>query len=86
MSIAQTATGSPSLLVTIASVLATVLGSAATGVASVWAWFRKELEDCKSDRRELFARVEQLHDKVSDLNRRVGHVEQSSGSGPTTIH
>lgn len=69
---AQTATTGALSGSTFLTILGTVIASLATGVASVWGWFRKELDDCKRDRKELFDRVEQLHDKVSDLSRRIG--------------
>lgn len=49
---------------------------AAGGVSAVYGWFRSELNDCKRDRKELFARVEQLHDQVSELSLRIGNVER----------
>jgi hypothetical protein len=54
----------------------TAVGTAiVASVTSVWAWFRGELNDCKKDRKELFARVETLHQEVSKLSMRVGHFE-----------
>jgi len=50
--------------------------SAITGVTAVYGWFRGELNECKKDRKELFARVEFLHGEVCDLSMRVGHAEQ----------
>lgn len=58
------------------SIIITIITSVAAGVASVWGWFRGELSDCKKDRKELFARVEELHKEVSALSMRVGQVEQ----------
>lgn len=65
----ETAISSPGIILTI-------LTSVGAGVASVWGWFRGELSDCKKDRKELFARVEELHKEVSALSMRVGQVEQ----------
>ena len=58
------------------SIIITIITSVAAGVASVWGWFRGELRECQNDRKELFARVEQLHTEVSALSMRVGQVEQ----------
>lgn len=65
----ETAISSPGIILTI-------LTSVGAGVASVWGWFRGELNDCKNDRKELFARVEALHGEVSALSLRVGQVEK----------
>lgn len=46
------------------------------GVAAVWAWFRGELNDCKKDRKDLYARVDSLHAEVSALSMRVGNCER----------
>lgn len=59
-------------------IIVTILTSVAAGVASVWGWFRGELNDCKADRKELFARVESLHGEVSALSLRVGQVEKKT--------
>jgi len=58
------------------SIIITIITSVAAGVASVWGWFRGELSDCKKDRKELFAHVEELHKEVSALSLRVGQVEK----------
>jgi hypothetical protein len=50
--------------------------SGLAGIASVWSWFRGELNECKKDRKELFARVETLHGEVSALSMRVGQAER----------
>ena len=52
------------------------LTSGLAGIASVWGWFRGELNECKKDRKELFARVETLHGEVSALSMRVGQAER----------
>ncbi len=57
-------------------IIITIITSVAAGVGSVWGWFRGELSDCKKDRKELFARVEELHKEVSALSMRVGQVEK----------
>ena len=57
------------------TVIATVVSSVTAAVAAAWAWFRSELTECKKDRRELFARVEQLHAEILKLSVRVGRVE-----------
>ena len=46
------------------------------GISAVYGWFRGELNECKKDRKELFARVEELHKEVSALSMRVGQVEK----------
>ena len=46
------------------------------GISAVYGWFRGELNECKKDRKELFARVESLHGEVSSLSMRVGRTEQ----------
>lgn len=56
--------------------LASILAAIATTGGGVFAWFRKELDDCKSDRKALFQRVEELHTQVSELSMRVGRVEE----------
>lgn len=56
--------------------LATVAAAIAGSVGAVWSWFRAELDDCKKDRKELFARVDNLHSEVSSLSMRVGQVER----------
>lgn len=58
----------------IVGLVVTVLGAFGTAVASVWAWFRKELDDCKKDRKELFDRVDSLHDRVSELSLKIGQL------------
>jgi hypothetical protein len=58
-------------------VLATIAAAVAGSVAAVWSWFRSELDDCKKDRKELFALVQKLNDEVSQLSMRVGNVERS---------
>lgn len=58
------------------AIIATLLGGMATGIGAVWTWFRGELNDCKADRKTLFARVEELHDEISSLSMRVRDVER----------
>lgn len=52
------------------------ISSGFAGITAVYGWFRGELNECKKDRKELFARVETLHGEVSDLSLRVGRAEQ----------
>jgi hypothetical protein len=57
----------------------TAVGTAiVASVTSVWAWFRGELNDCKKDRKELFARVESLHARVSELSLEIGHMKHGN--------
>jgi prepilin signal peptidase PulO-like enzyme (type II secretory pathway) len=53
-----------------------VISSGLAGVTAVYGWFRGELNECKKDRKELFARVEALHGEVSALSLRVGQFER----------
>lgn len=57
-------------------VIGTCLLAVAGGITAVWGWFRKELDECKSDRKELYNRVDKLHEDVSNLSMRVGQVER----------
>ncbi len=57
-------------------VLVTAVVTFAGGVSAVYGWFRSELNDCKKDRAELFAKVDKLHETVSNLSLRVGQVER----------
>lgn len=59
-----------------AGVLATIGAAAAAAVGGIWTYFRSELDDCKKDRKELFCRVDKLHEEVSALSLRVGQVER----------
>lgn len=52
------------------------ISSGFAGITAVYGWFRGELNECKKDRKELFARVESLHGEVSSLSLRVGQAEQ----------
>jgi hypothetical protein len=57
----------------------TTLGIGAAIVAAVtavWGWFRNELNDCKKDRKDLYTKVDKLHEDVSNLSLRVGQVER----------
>tara|TARA_R110000868_G_scaffold73672_2_gene213489 strand:+ start:3217 stop:3444 length:228 start_codon:yes stop_codon:yes gene_type:complete len=47
-----------------------------SGIAAVYGWFRTELNDCKKDRKDLYAKVDALHENVSALSMRVGNVER----------
>lgn len=58
-----------------------VVGAIGAAVAGVWGWFRSELNDCKKDRKELYQRVDDLHEKVSELSMRVGQVEGAPKAG-----
>jgi hypothetical protein len=51
-------------------------GLIVAAVTAVWGWFRAELNDCKKDRKDLYARVDQLHVDFSALSMRVGQAEQ----------
>lgn len=57
-------------------VIATGVAAFGAAVAAVWTWFRGELDDCKKDRKELYNRVDKLHEDVSSLSLRVGQVER----------
>lgn len=57
-------------------VIATCVVTVAGAVGAVWTWFRSELDDCKKDRKELYNRVDKLHEDVSTLSMRVGQVER----------
>lgn len=57
-------------------VLATCATLILGAIGAVWSWFRGELDDCKKDRKELFAIVQKLNDEVSQLSMRVGNVER----------
>jgi hypothetical protein len=51
-------------------------GAGLTAVVSGLAkWFHTKLRECETDRKELFAKVETLFGKVSDLEREVGHLQ-----------
>lgn len=56
--------------------IATCLAAFGAAVAAVWTWFRAELDECKKDRKELYNRVDKLHEDVSSLSLRVGQVER----------
>lgn len=53
-----------------------IAGIIIAAVTAVWSWFRSELNDCKKDRKDLYARVDSLHSEVSALSLRVGNVER----------
>jgi len=58
------------------AIIGTLLAGMATGIGSVWTWFRGELNDCKADRKLLFADIKELNNRVAELSERVGHVER----------
>ena len=60
--------------------LAGVGTAIATGITAAWAWFRGELNDCKADRKNLYARIEQLHLEMLALSQRVGKCERTGGT------
>lgn len=70
--IATTAEAVPSAGVIIASLVAGMT----TGITAVWTWFRGELNECKADRKDLFAHIEDMHKQIADLSMRVGNVER----------
>lgn len=69
--IAQAAEAVPS-----PGVLVTAVVTFASGVSAVYAWFRSELNDCKTDRAKLTTRVDELHEQIAALSLRVGQMER----------
>jgi len=57
--------------------------AAAAGILAaaggVWAWVKGELNDCKKDRLDLYKRLDQMHETVSNLSLSVGRLEGSGG-------
>lgn len=60
------------------AIIGTLLAGMATGIGGVWTWFRGELQDCKADRKTLFAELKELNERVAELSLRVGHVEKTA--------
>jgi hypothetical protein len=53
-----------------------VVAAIVAAIGGVWSWFRAELNDCKKDRKDLYTKVDKLHEDVSNLSLRVGQVER----------
>jgi hypothetical protein len=61
------------------TILTVIATTAVAAVTAAWAWFRDELNECKRDRKEMFARIEALHGQLTELAIRVGNVEGRKG-------
>lgn len=56
--------------------IVTTLGAVLSGaVAKMWIWFTGELKECKEDRNNLHARLEDMHTNIAEISTTVGRLE-----------
>jgi hypothetical protein len=54
----------------------TVAGGILSGaVAKIWLWMTAELHECKSERKELYARTETLHGQIMVISSEVSELK-----------
>lgn len=59
----------------------TAAGAVLSGaVAKMWVWFTAELKECKTERKELYARTEVMHGKIMEVSTKVTLLEQQIGN------
>lgn len=59
---------------TLVGLIVTAGGGMAAAVSALWRRVSGDLDDCKKDRVTLFAKVDDLHGQLNEVNRSVGEM------------